>query len=349
MQLRRLGKTGISISAISFGAGPISQLLVGSDAEAQRSVVGHAIERGINWFDTAATYAAGQSETNLGRVLNELNAAQRVHIATKVRLMPEDLGDIRGAVRRSVESSLQRLRLPRVTLLQLHNSVTKERGDEPTSIAPRDVLGPGGIAEIFEQLRGEGLAQHLGLTGIGQPAALREAVASSRFETMQVPYHLLNPTAGWQFRGRGLETDYGNIIGECGRQGMGVLAIRVLAGGALVGNPPSPHTLKTPFFPLALYERDRTRAERLRRILGLHAPLAQYAIQFALAHPFVHSALIGFADSSQIDEALQALDAAPSRINWDDVLTNLDAGAETKPNPKVTAFLSRENAHADQP
>ena len=48
------------------------------------------------------------------------------------------------------------------------------------------------------------------------------------------------------------------------------------------------------------------------------------AIQFALSHPFVHSALIGFGENSQIDTALRALDGLPSRINWDDVLTELD-------------------------
>ena len=325
MQYRALGKTGISISTISFGAGPISQLLVGDDADQQRVVIGHAIERGINWFDTAATYGAGKSEQNLGRVLNELNAAQRVHVATKVRLMPDDLGDIAGAICRSVETSLQRLRLPRVTLVQLHNSITAERGDEPTSITPHDVLGPRGVAEMFETLRGEGLALHLGLTGLGQPAALREVVGSGRFETMQVPYHLLNPTAGWEFRGRGLETNYSNIISDAARQGMGVLAIRVFAGGALVGNPPSPHTFKTPFFPLALYQRDGQRAEHLKRILGAGVPVTQVAIRFALAHPFVHSALIGLGGVDEIDEALQALDEGPSRINWDDVLAALDA------------------------
>ena len=325
MQLRRLGQTGISISAISFGGGPISQLLVGHDFERQRAVVAHAIDRGINWFDTAATYGGGQSEVNLGRVLNELNAAQRVHVATKVRLTPEELGDIPGVIRRSVESSLQRLRLPRVTLLQLHNSITAERGDEPTSITPRDVLGPGGVLETFERLRFEGAALHLGLTGMGQPDALREVISSGRFETMQVPYHVLNPTAGWQFRGRGITPDYGNVISDAGRQGMGVLAIRVFAGGALLGNPPSPHTFKTPFFPLALYQRDHARAEQLRRILGENVSPAGPAIQFVLAHPFVHSALIGFGDVSEIDEALQALDEGPSRINWDDVLAALDA------------------------
>jgi aryl-alcohol dehydrogenase-like predicted oxidoreductase len=290
-------------------------------------VIQHAIERGINWFDTAATYGGGQSEQNLGRVLNELNAAQRMHVATKVRLLPEELGDIPGAIRRSVEGSLQRLRLPRVTLLQLHNSITKERGDEPTSITPRDVLGPGGVVEAFERMRFEGAALHIGLTGMGQPAALREVIASGRFETVQVPYHLLNPTAGWEFRGRGISPGYGNIISDCARQGMGVLAIRVFAGGALLGNPPSPHTFKTPFFPLTLFQHDRARAEHLKRILGQNVPLAKTAIHFALAHPFVSSALIGLGSVEEVDSALQARDEAPSRINWDDVLAALDAAS----------------------
>src|SRR6478672_1475740 len=129
MQYRTLGKTGLSISRLAFGAGPISALMVGSDLDRQRAVVEHAIARGINWFDTAATYGNGASESNLGRVLEELRAVSAVHVATKVRLMPDDLNDVRGAVQRSVAGSLQRLRLPRVALLQLHNSITARRGD----------------------------------------------------------------------------------------------------------------------------------------------------------------------------------------------------------------------------
>src|SRR5688500_20209965 len=123
MQYRPLGNTGIQISAIAFGAGPISTLMVGSDANRQRSVVARASDAGINWFDTAATYGEGQSERSLGQALAELDATARVHVATKVRLMPTDLADIRGAVRRSFLGSLERLGLRRVTLLQLHNSV----------------------------------------------------------------------------------------------------------------------------------------------------------------------------------------------------------------------------------
>ena len=319
MQYRALGKTGIKISALSFGAGPVSSLMVGDDGDRQRAVVRRAIEVGINWFDTAATYGAGQSERNLGRVFHELGIAG-IHVATKVRLMPEDLGDIRGAVRRSFEGSLERLRLPRVTLLQLHNSVTRQRGDEPTSVTPQDVLGGSGITAAFEELRAEGLISHLGLTGIGDPTALEELVRSGQFATIQVPYHLLNPSAGRSMPAGFAETNYGNIIAACSQNQMGVLAIRVLAGGALANSPPSPHTFKTPFFPLELYRRDRRRASNLQATLGADRQLPREAIRFALIHPSVSSALIGFAEPRQIEEAVESLISVEPSLDWDEIL-----------------------------
>jgi aryl-alcohol dehydrogenase-like predicted oxidoreductase len=319
MQYRTLGKTGLRVSALAFGAGPISTLMVGDDGQRQRAVVGHAIERGVNWFDTAATYGAGQSETSLGRVLQELGAAARVSVATKVRLAVEDLGDIRGAVRQSLEGSLRRLKLSRVTLLQLHNSITPGRGDEPTSITPDDIIRSGGVADAFEQLRAEGLVSHLGLTGIGCPASLAQVVRSGRFETVQVPYHLLNPSAGRVMPEDFAETNFGNIIATCAEMNLGVMTIRTLAGGALAGNAPSPHTFKTPFFPLPLYERDRQRAAHLREVLGPDRHLPQEAIRFALAHPQVSSAIVGFGETWQIDEAIEALESNASVLNWDDV------------------------------
>jgi aryl-alcohol dehydrogenase-like predicted oxidoreductase len=212
------------------------------------------------------------------------------------------------------------LRLTHVTLLQLHNSITAQRGDEPTSVTPQDVLDAGGIAEAFEELRGEGRVRHLGLTGIGQPAALREVIRSGRFDSLQTPYHLLNPSAGRAMSDDFTETDYGNIIADAARARMGVLAIRVFAGGALVGRPPSPHTLKTPFFPLALFERDRRRAEQLQQRLGSARRLAQEAVRFVLAHPHVTTALIGFGDVREIDEAAAALELDTPPPDWDDRL-----------------------------
>jgi aryl-alcohol dehydrogenase-like predicted oxidoreductase len=90
---------------------------------------------------------------------------------------------------------------------------------------------------------------------------------------------------------------------------MGVFAIRVLAGGALADNPPSPHTLKTPFFPLALYERDRARARELRQHLGPNKSLPAEAVRFVLSHPQIHSAIIGFSNIQQIDHAVDAMTA----------------------------------------
>src|SRR5439155_3829673 len=170
----------------------------------------------------------------------------------------------------------------------------------------------------FQQLHGEGLVRHLGLTGIGQPAAMAEVIRSGLFATMQVPYHLLNPSAGRVMESDFAETNYGNIIAECAAANMGVLAIRVLAGGALAGNAPSPHTLKTPFFPLALYERDCQRAAQLRSTLKPEQSLPCEAIRFALAHPQIHSAIVGFASTDQIDEAITAL-AGGQPLTYEDV------------------------------
>lgn len=296
---RTLGRTGLRVSAVSFGAGPVSGLMTGTDSGAQLATVRRAIDAGINWFDTAAGYGDGKSEANLGRVLAELGAADRVHVATKVRIPPEAFGDIAGYVRRSVEASLLRLRLTRVTLLQLHNGITRNRGDEPASITPGDVLT--GVVQGFRQLREEGLVAHAGLTGTGHADALREVIASGAFDTLQVPFNALNPSAGAPGSADG-EADYGSVIADCGEKGMGVFAIRVFAGGALLDQPPSAHTLKTAFFPLALYERDLERARRLRERVAGRLPMAEAAVRFALSHPAVSSALVGFGSPEHVDE-----------------------------------------------
>lgn len=190
----------------------------------------------------------------------------------------------------------------RVALLQLHNSITARRGDEPTSLTPEDVLGRGGVLEAFRELQAEGVVGHPGLTTIGQPSAMREVVRSGGFDTLQVPYNLLNASAGHPMPTGSVETDYGNIIADCATQRMGVFGIRVFAGGALLDAAPSPHILKTPFFPLDLYERDRRRAARLRERFGKQTDLGNLGLRFVLSHPHVSAAIVGFRAPAQIDE-----------------------------------------------
>jgi L-galactose dehydrogenase/L-glyceraldehyde 3-phosphate reductase len=303
MEYRTLGSTGIRVSAIAFGAGPVSQLLVGQPSPTQRETVRRAIELGVNWFDTAATYGNGQSEENLGRVLSDLGAHEQVHVATKVRLMPNQLRAIGAHVRESVLASLRRLRLERIALLQLHNSITAEAGAQPTSLTPAHVLAAGGVLDEFQRLKQQGLVTNLGLTGLGEPAALAQVIDSGAFDTLQIPYNLLNPSAGQKVAADFSEPDYGNLVSICAERGMGVFAIRVLAGGALAGNPPSPHTLKTPFFPLELYERDVQRADAIAAQLPAGLSREEAAIRFALSHPAVSSAIIGFATPEQVSQA----------------------------------------------
>jgi aryl-alcohol dehydrogenase-like predicted oxidoreductase len=244
-------------------------------------------------------------------------------VATKVRFDPERMNDVAGQVRDSFAGSLARLQLPRVTLLQLHNAVTARRGQEPTSITPDDVLGPGGVLEAFERLKGEGLVSPLGLTGTGHPAAMQEVVASGRFDVIQVPYHLLNPSAAEPMPAGFAETDYGGIINTCAQLGMGVVAIRVFAGGALAGQAPSAHTHTTKFFPLDLYRRDQERAARLAERLPPGVNLADAALRFVLANPSISSAIIGFGDPPHIDQALQSLAAGPLFADWRSLLKSL--------------------------
>ena len=309
MQYRRLGRTGLKVSAISLGAGPVPQLMLAGQERRALQVVRHAIDSGINWFDTAATYSDGQSETTLGQALARLAAHGTVHIATKVRLLPQHLGDIAGEIRRSLAASLARLQMPHVTLLQLHNSITRSRGDEPTSLTPADALGE--VLETFERLRDEGLVQWYGLTGIGQADALREVIESGKFDTMQAPYSLANPSAGQDVPESFTEADYGNLFAACAKQQMGVFAIRIFAGGALAGQPPSPHTYKTKFFPLDLYQRDQQRAALFAERFGSVTPLKELALRFALSHEQVASAIVGFSDCEQIDEAVAHANAGP--------------------------------------
>jgi aryl-alcohol dehydrogenase-like predicted oxidoreductase len=205
--------------------------------------------------------------------------------------------------------------MQRITLLQLHNSLTARRGDEPTSITPGDVLGPGGVLEAMEALRKAGVVRHLGLTGLGQPAAVGEVIQSGSFEAIQTPYNVLDPRAGRRLPSDVEDTDDGDVIGQSARQGLGVLAIRVLAGGALAGQPPSAHTLKTLFFPLALFRRDEQRAVQLGRWLAQQPSgglsLKEVALRYVLFEPRVASAIIGFANAEEVDEAAASLQAGP--------------------------------------
>jgi L-galactose dehydrogenase/L-glyceraldehyde 3-phosphate reductase len=231
--------------------------MTGDNLESQSETLKTLYDSGINWIDTAAGYGNGSSERSIGRVLAMLpiEVSRAFHVATKVRIDFSSSLSFADQVRFSVDASLQRLQVPKVSLLQLHNGVTVRRNDQPSSVGIADVLDSGGILDALKRVQVEGKADFLGLTGTGAAEQMRAVVNTREFDTIQVPFNLINPSAGRPVANDFVEQNYGNILEDCRSAGMGCFAIRVFAGGALLQQPPSDHTLKTPYFPLDLYRR----------------------------------------------------------------------------------------------
>ena len=133
MERRRLGRTGLDVSALGFGCGAVGGLMVRGDPADQARAVARALDAGINYFDTAVQYGDGESEKNLGRVLKELKPAD-VFVGTKVRIKSADFSRIAKAVSTSLEGSLQRLGREQVHIFHLHNAVTANGGGETLSV-----------------------------------------------------------------------------------------------------------------------------------------------------------------------------------------------------------------------
>jgi aryl-alcohol dehydrogenase-like predicted oxidoreductase len=114
-----------------------------------------------------------------------------VTVGTKVRLASGDFARIADAVAKSLESSLTRLRLDHVDIFHLHNAITETGGGEALSV--RQVLGD--VVPAFERLRQQGKTRFLGLTAIGDAAALHQVIDARVFDGAQVVYNMLNPSA----------------------------------------------------------------------------------------------------------------------------------------------------------
>src|SRR4029077_6232653 len=171
MQLRQFGRTGMQLSVLGFGCGAVGGFMVRGDPAEQERTVARAIVAGVNYFDTAVQYGHGESEKNLGRVLKKLKPAT-VIVGTKVRLSPGEFGRISEAVTVSLEGSLARLGLDRVDIFHLHNPITETGGGSALSV--RQVLGD--VVPVFGRLRQQGKIGFLGMTAIGDTAALQQVI-----------------------------------------------------------------------------------------------------------------------------------------------------------------------------
>jgi L-galactose dehydrogenase/L-glyceraldehyde 3-phosphate reductase len=311
MQLRVFGHTGMQFSVLGFGCGAVGGLMVRGDPADQERTIARAIAAGVNYFDTAVQYGDGESEKNLGRVLQRLKPAN-VAVGTKVRLQPNEFGRIPDAVTMSLEGSLARLRLDQVDIFHLHNAITETGGEMALSV--RQVLDD--VVPAFERLRQQGKTRFLGITAVGDTAALHQVIDARAFDSAQVVYNMLNPSAAEELPANYPAQDYRRLFDHTKAAGVGVVGIRVLAGGALSGSAerhPIAGPAPEPIGSAMSYDADIARARRLMPLVeeGFAASLTEAATRFALSHPAMGTILVGMATPQQFDDALAAAEKGP--------------------------------------
>jgi len=310
METRALGRTGLEVSILGFGCGAVGGLMVRGTPADQERAVARAIELGINYFDTAAMYGSGESERNLGRVIKSLKPDIRV--GTKVRVPADARSRIGAAVTASLEASLQRLQLEQVDLFQLHNHITRAGRD--SDLTPEIVLGE--VVPAFERLREQGKTRFCGITAVGDTPALHEVVDACAFDTAQISYNLLNPSAGTAVASGYPAHDFGNLLTHTRTASMGVIAIRVLAAGALSGVE-ARHPLGSPSVePIgsgSAYRIDVERARRLEPLVreGFADSVIELAVRFVISNRAVSTALVGYSTLDHLEYAAAAVDKGP--------------------------------------
>jgi aryl-alcohol dehydrogenase-like predicted oxidoreductase len=317
MQRRKLGRTGLEVSRIGFGCGGTAGLMTsrGNPAD-QRAIVQRALEAGIDYFDTSPLYGEGHSETNLGRVLQELGAHPVV--STKWEITAQDIDALEKAVTRSIERSLDRFRRDSIDILFLHNRVGRVRDIGGRVLSVNDVLGSGGVAAIMEGLRDRGLVRSIGYTGLGHTDAVLSVLRSGRFDLVQAYYNFINPSAAMMVPAAWRAQDFEDLIGIANSMDVGVVGIRALAVGALTDRG-GLHHLAKPYSSLsrAEVEGDRVLAESFRPHMPENYPMAKFAIRYALSQKNIDTVLIGISEDGQLGDVVAAEaegDLPPSTI-----------------------------------
>ena len=303
MQYAILGRTGLRVSRVGCGGGGIGQVWgPTTEAESVRTIH-RALELGVNFFDVAPSYGNGKAEEALGRALQ--GRQEQVVVATKVRLAAEEMHDVAGAVRRSVEASLRRLRRETVDVLHVHNRFTPRRGDLSHSLSAADALGP--VLDAYRQMQHTGKTRFIGISAMEPDVpTVRRIMHSGHFDTVLAYYNFLNWTAQEPAPPGVSLWDNGQIIPLAKSLGMGVIGIRSHAAGALtqqVDRPIPPGT------PLA---HDVASAQILGFLLeGPIRTLSQAAMVFCLMNRDIATTVPGVKNVAEIEELVGCVALPP--------------------------------------
>lgn len=309
MKYRTLGRTGLKVSELCLGTMTFGENFYGIavvDQSSANTMVGRALDAGINFFDTADVYSYGQSETTLGAAVKACGVERdRIILATKVRSAMTEAatagtGDVnnvglsRQHIFSSVEKSLKRLDTDYIDLYQVHGW---------------DVLTP--VEETLcalDDLVRQGKVRYIGCSNwsarhLMKAVCLSRANGWAEFVSLQAYYSLV---------GRDLEHE---LLPLCREEGLGVLPWSPLSGGFLSGkyrrDDPNPTgARRTGFqFPPIDEARGFDAVEALERIAkDKDASVAQVALAWLLAQDGVTSIIIGANKMAQLEDNLKAAD-----------------------------------------
>lgn len=314
MNYRCFGETGLQLSELGFGCGSVGGLFVRGNPDEMITAVERALERGINYFDTASIYGNGLSESNLGTTLLNIGSrAKDIIVGTKVRLTSLQMSHIHDAIIESVDQSLQRLQMNSIDLIQLHNPLKLHRNPDNNSLGVADLAA---VMNAFTLLRDQGKVKFFGINGLGETEALLQAVQGTCAQSVQICYNLLNPSAGYQVFSNFPFQNFRQLIFRASEQGFGVIAIRVLAGGALSGHFKRHINATKTVTPIASgseYAVDVAHAQRFQFLVeqGYCDNLVEAAIRFAISNHMISTILIGFSSVFQVERAVKYVQRGP--------------------------------------
>lgn len=278
MEYRKLGKTGLLVSVLGFGASPLGDEFRKTDPAEGARAVHCAIDHGINFFDVSPYYGRTLAESRLGVALQGLR--HRVVLATKCGRYDSAAFDFSpDRLFRSIDESLGRLRTDYVDLLQLHDI---EFGDY------RQIVDE--ALPAARRIQQSGKARFIGITGLPLKI-LREVAAVAEVDSIlsYCRYNLMI-------------TDLDDVLTPlCRERNIGLINASPLHMGILTERgAPAWHPA-----PAAVKEAGRRAAELCRR----HgADVAAVALRYCLNHPHVASTLVGMADPRHTLSNLQALE-----------------------------------------
>jgi len=280
---RELGGTGLSVTAVCIGGGPLGSMPGAFDYETPvaRGVATAVatITSDFGFLDTSAGYNEGESERRIGQAIREVGGLPTsVVLATKVD--PDfDTGEFDGAaVRRSLEGSLERLGVDRVDVLHFH---------DPERIAFDDAMAPGGAVAELVRIRDEGLAGHLGVAG-GPVSLLSRYLDTGAFDVLLTHNR-------WSLADRTAD----GVIQQAHDAGLGVINAAPFGGGSLVRG----------FDAVPTYCYGPTTAATEMAIRAVEAicaetgiPLGAAALQFSTRDPRIHSTIVGVSRPERLAE-----------------------------------------------